>query len=302
MNKPEKEYLDYLKLERNYSPATIDSYRRDIDKFFIFLDKEGSEMAKVDKLLVRDFLSEEMNNKIGARSCARRLSALRGFYRYCLEHEIVEYNPFAYISSPKKPVRYPKALSLEQVNQLFLANAKRDDFLMLRDQAILELLYASGMRASEIVKLVPQQIDYPNRIIRVYGKGNKERMVPFGVTAETAMKRYFKELRPLLLVRNKGVETAFFVNDRGRKLTVRGLEYILKEVEMKTGYNYGLHPHELRHTFATHLLEGGADLRLIQELLGHASLNTTQIYTHVSQESMRMQYDAAFKRGKGGDK
>src|SRR5574344_544562 len=296
MHKPEREYLDYLSLQRNYSPATVDSYRRDIDKFFVFLDKEGALMDHVDKLLVRDFLSEEMASGVGARSCQRRLSALRGFYSYAVSHGYASYNAFAYIHSPKKPIRYPRALSVEQINALFLANVKRNDPLMVRDQAIIELLYASGLRASELVKLTPQQIDYSSRIIRVFGKGNKERMVPFGESAELAMKRYFKELRPSLLANNKGVEVAFFVNDRGEALTVRGLEFILKEIEEKTGCSYGLHPHLFRHTFATHLLEGGADLRLIQELLGHASLNTTQVYTHVSQQSMKMQYEAFFPR------
>jgi integrase/recombinase XerC len=175
---------------------------------------------------------------------------------------------------------------------------------MLRDQAIIELLYASGMRASEAISFSGRQIDYNNRMISINGKGNKERLVPFGKTAEIAMKRYAKEIRPVLLKKHKkgGSVESFFLSYRGEKLTVRGLEYILKDIEVKTGYFLGLHPHEFRHTFATHLLEGGADLRLIQELLGHESLNTTQIYTHVTQESMKMQYEAYFPRAKKKEK
>jgi integrase/recombinase XerC len=304
MNKPEKEYLDYLRFERAYSLKTVESYQRDIDKFFLYLDKEGVLFDKVDKLVIRNWLSEELNNHISSRSNQRRLSALRGFYTYCVKQGYSAFNPFAYVHSPKTPIRYPKALTLDQVNTLFLANSKRQDSLMLRDQAILELLYASGMRVSELIALTNRQIDYSNRLIRVFGKGKKERLVPFGRTAEIALKRYYQEERPILFSHYKGgaIVDNFFLNEHGNKLTNRGVEYILKQVEKKTGYYYGLHPHELRHTFATHLLEGGADLRLIQELLGHESLNTTQIYTHVTTESMKNQYDAFFPRAKKKDK
>jgi integrase/recombinase XerC len=300
MNKVENEYLIYLKAERGYSPKTIDSYTRDIDLFNAYIEKEGVLFDAVDKVIIRDFLATELMRGVSNRSCGRRLSALRGYYDFLKDRNYVSKNPFAFVHSPRKPVRYPKALTIEEVNALFLANSKRTDFLMLRDQAILELLYASGMRASELTALSGQQIDYASRMIRVFGKGKKERLVPFGETAKIAMQRYFKELRPILLARHKrgAPTTVFFLDDRGNKLTVRGLEYILKEVEAKTGYNYGLHPHELRHTFATHLLEGGADLRLIQELLGHESLNTTQIYTHVSSQAMKQQYKAFFPRQK----
>jgi site-specific recombinase XerD len=202
------------------------------------------------------------------------------------------------VHAPKKPIRYPKALTLEEVEALFSANARREDPLKVRDQAILELLYASGMRASELVNLTYRQIDYRSRMIRVFGKGRKERLVPFSETAKIAMDYYFRNQRDSLLAhrRNPIPVDAFFVSKIGRKLSVRGLEYILAEIQSKTGIYYGLHPHELRHTFATHLLEGGADLRLIQELLGHASLNTTQIYTHVSAKAMKEEYEEHFPR------
>jgi tyrosine recombinase XerC len=300
MNKAENEYIVFLRAERGYSPKTIDSYTRDIDLFNAFIEKEGVLFDAVDKVIIRDFLATEMMRGVSNRSCGRRLSALRGYYNFLKDQNYVSKNPFAFVHAPRKPVRYPKALTIEEVNALFLANSKRADFLMLRDQAILELLYASGMRASELINLSGQQIDYASRMIRVFGKGKKERLVPFGETAKIAMQRYFKELRPTLMARHKrgAPTTVFFLDDRGNNLTVRGLEYILKEVEAKTGYNYGLHPHELRHTFATHLLEGGADLRLIQELLGHESLNTTQIYTHVTSKAMKQQYKAFFPRQK----
>jgi integrase/recombinase XerC len=298
MNKPEKEYLDYLQFQKMYSPKTNDAYRRDIDKFFVFLGKEGTPFDKVDKLLIRDFLSEELTAGISKRSCQRRLSSLRGFYSYCKAHGYVALNPFKFVHAPKRPVRYPKALTIEQVDALFAANSRRTDFLALRDQAILELLYASGMRASELVALTARQIDYRSRMIRVFGKGKKERLVPFSQTASAAMSRYAKELRPLLVAKHQGADAveSFFLSAHGKKLSDRALEYILVQVQDKTGYYYGLHPHELRHTFATHLLENGADLRLIQELLGHESLNTTQIYTHVTPKAMAKEYQEHFPR------
>jgi integrase/recombinase XerC len=300
MNKPEKDYLDHLKYVRLYSDRTVDSYRRDIDFFFAYIDSEGVLFDHVDKLLIRDYMSTELAKGKSKRTVKRRLSALRGFYAFCVDNGYCAHNPFATVHSPKQPVRYPKALTVDEINTLFLANAKRTDELMLRDQAIIELLFASGMRASELVSFPGRNIDYGNRMITIFGKGKKERLVPFGRSAEVAMRRYQSELRPVLAARHKkgGIADSFFLSAQGDKLTVRGLEYILTEIEKKTGCYYGLHPHELRHSFATNLLEGGADLRLIQELLGHESLNTTQIYTHVSQKAMKEQYEKYFPRAR----
>ena len=304
MNKAEQEYLNYLSYERGYSPLTIDAYQRDIDKFFVFLNDVTLSFSDVKKQTVRTYLQKEIGRGVSARSCQRRMSALRGFYSYCCKYHYVSINPFALAHAPKKAIRYPKALSIEEVEKLFDANAKRTDPLKIRDQAILELLYASGMRASELTALTYRQIDFRSRMIRVFGKRRKERLVPFSETAKVAMDYYFKNQRSTLLAKRKDPVPvdAFFVSNRGRKLCDRSLEYILREVQDKTGIYYGLHPHELRHTFATHLLEGGADLRLIQELLGHASLNTTQIYTHVSQKAMKEQYRQFFPRQKKENK
>ncbi len=304
MNKPEREFLEHLRLDRGYSGKTVDNYRRDIDRFFVFLDGRNVLFDQVDKRLIRDFLSNELDRGVTTRSCQRRMSALRGFYRYCVDQSYCATNPFLLVRSPKNPVRYPTALSLEEVETLFAKNAEREDELAVRDQAILELMYASGMRASEVISFTGRQIDYANRVIRVFGKGKKERLVPFSRTAAKAMKEYAANLRPVLLSRHRTASVAdtFFLSSRGEPLSTRGLEYILKEVEAKTGIYYGLHPHELRHTFATHLLDGGADLRIIQELLGHESLQTTQVYTHVSPESMKEQYNSYFPRAKKKDK
>lgn len=302
MNKTEREYLDFLTYQRRLSPKTVDSYQRDIDKFQAFLDEEGVLFDAVEEDHIVAFLAEEIyQNNVSHRSCQRRVSALRGYYAFMTEHGYVSHNPFLGVSSPKSEIKYPTVLDKDQANALLDANAERHDELASRDQAILELLYSSGMRASELVSLTHRQIDFRQRAIRVKGKGNKTRLVPFSKTALEAMNDYYANLRPRLLSKNDDVEKSdkYFLNDKGRGLTVRGLEYILKEVERKTGIYLGLHPHELRHSFATDLLENGADLRFIQELLGHSSINTTQIYTHVTTKQMKDQYDKFFPKRDG---
>ena len=294
------EYLRFLKGQRQMSTATLTSYEKDITLFLDYLSKQGVNLYQVSRDDIRDFLAHELRRGISRRSLSRRLSALRGYFDYLHGYEIVPSNPFRSVTSPKVEITYPKALYLEEVTALFEANAKREDPLAKRDQAILELLYASGMRASELVSFAPNQIDYRARMIAVYGKGKKERNVPFGKTAEAAMKEYAEYTRPFLAEKNHSSKRpkTFFLNAQGAPLTVRGLEYILRSVEEKTGHYLGLHPHEFRHTFATHLLESGADLRLIQELLGHETIDTTQVYTHVSTEHLKSQYDQFFpKRG-----
>jgi integrase/recombinase XerC len=298
MNRAEREYLDYLQYQRLYSPLTIKAYTRDLDSFFAYCTQEGVDFATVSPLVIRNYLSVELAKGTSKRSLQRYVSGLRGFYKYCKSRHYIVKNPFSIIHAPKRPIRYPKVLSDEQMDDLLSANARRGDGLMLRDQAILELLYASGMRASELVALTAREIDYDARMIRVFGKEKKERLVPFGETARSAMQDYFKNSRPQLLLKHKGGDlvSAFFLTAHGNKMSNRDLEYVLNQVQKKTGLYYGLHPHMLRHSFATDLLEGGADLRLIQELLGHASLNTTQIYTHVSSKAMKQQYDDYFPR------
>ncbi|NCA96796.1 MAG: tyrosine recombinase [Bacteroidia bacterium] len=304
MNKQTQEFLDHLRHERLFSEKTIDAYRRDLDKFYAYLHVEGLGLDEVNANVIRNFLSTEMQNGISKRSCARRLASLRHHYEYLKGQDYVKNNPFSFIATPKKDVRYPKTLYLEQVEKLLLENAKRTDKLAQRDTAIIELLYASGVRAEELVNIKASDIDFRSRVIRVSGKGKKERIVPFSQKAKDALEKYQQSTRQKLLEKDDLMRDVdyFFVNSYGRKLTTRGLEYILKECERKSGVYVGLHPHMLRHSFATHLLEGGADLRVIQELLGHESLNTTQIYTHVSQEAMKNQFLFAHPRAKKKDK
>ena len=292
------EYVSYLKYERNYSQKTIDSYVRDIDKFFAFLLQEDILIDQVDQIVVRNFLTVELNSGVSKRSCKRRLSALRSFYKFLKREQYVEQDPFILISAPRTETKYPHALYREQVEEILTENSKRTDSLMLRDQAILETLYYTGIRASELVSLTVQSLYLSQRMIRVIGKGNKERIVPFSERCKKTLDVYLKTTRKELLKRAKMETSALFLNANGEKLTTRGLEFILDNIEEKTGTFVGLHPHILRHSFATHLLENGADLRVIQELLGHESINATQVYTHVTEEAMKEQYSAHFPRAK----
>lgn len=301
MNKPTHEFLLHLKGELNYSDKTIVSYQNDIEKFFKYLFKEGVLMDEVDQIIIRDFLTEEINSGVSKRSCKRRLSALNHFYDFLLKKNYVKDNPFKIVSSPKSDKKYPKTLYRDQIKEILEKNALRTDSLMLRDQAILSMLYFCGLRAAELVGLTVQSVDLKNRIVRVFGKGSKERLVPFTVECRDVVKKYIETIRIELAEKQKEPQNELLLNEKGNKLTTRGLEYILDAIEEKTGTYVGLHPHILRHSFATHLLENGADIRVIQELLGHESINATQVYTHVSTEVMKQTYIDAFPRARKKD-
>lgn len=305
MNRQEAEYLEYLLVARGYSQHTADSYQLDIERWHDFLTKEGIDFDDIDVKIIRNFMTDELMRLPSTgnpkRTLSRRLSALRGYYDFLLKQGYVKANPFRLVRAPKQEKRLPKVLYVEEVLKLLDGNATRTDFLAPRDQAILELLYASGMRASELVGLKSLDIDFRSMGIRVFGKGKKERIVPMSNAAAEAIKKYQKNLRPLLVAKNKSErkDTELFLNAQGKKLTVRGLEFILKSVEEKTGIYLGLHPHELRHSFATHLLEAGLDLRMIQEMLGHSTIDTTQVYTHVSLKELNEQYQDHFPQRTG---
>ena len=311
MNKPEQEFLDHLLVVRNYSPRTVKSYQEDIDKFCDFIYHEGVMIDDVDVICIRNFLTEELNQGISKRSCKRRLSSLKHFYKYMVNVGYIKDNPFVFISAPKVETKYPHALYKDQIEELFKRNAERTDELALRDQAILYLLYYSGIRAHELVNLPIQSVYLRERAIRVLGKGNKERIVPFSIDCQKVLKKYIDKERPILVQKHIELEkrkpedkkcddllSPLFFNANGGQLTTRGLEYILDAIEEKIGLYVGLHPHILRHSFATHLLENGADLRVIQELLGHESINATQVYTHVTEEAMKETYMLAHPRVK----
>lgn len=296
MNKQTKDFLHYLKHSRNYSDQTVKSYGADIEKFFDFLLEEDILMDEVDRIVIRNFLTDELNSGVSKRSCKRRLSSLKHFYKYLVIEGYVKDNPFLLVQAPKTETKYPHALYREQVKEILSKNKKRTDELAIRDQAIISTLYYSGIRASELVNLTLQDLSLSTRTLRVVGKGDKERVAPISEECRNDIEKYIKNLREKLQAKADKKTNAVFLNNNGQKLTVRGLEYILDQIEEKTGLFVGLHPHILRHSFATHLLENGADLRTIQELLGHESINATQVYTHVTEEEMIEQYGAAHPR------
>lgn len=304
MDNPIVQFLNYLRYQRGYSSATIDAYESDIIDFSEFLLNEGVDYEQVTTGIIRRYLTTQLEKDISRRTLRRRISALRHYYKWRVDTSLSSRNPFLLIESPKVGVNFPSVLYEDDIKDLLNANKNRDDELMLRDQALIHLMLASGLRASEVVALTLQDIDFNNRITRIFGKGQKERLVPFSEQARSDLQAYVKELRPKLLAKNKiprptGV---VFLNAQGKPLTTRGLEYILKAVEKKIGAYYDLHPHLLRHSFATDLLSKGADLRVIQELLGHESISTTQIYTHVSPTILKSEYEKAHPRAQVGKK
>lgn len=298
MNKQLADFLINLESDRQYSPQTVESYRRDIEKFYRFLLEEGIKADDVDQIVIRNFLTKEYMSGVSRRSSKRRLCALKHFYQYLVKTNQIDANPFNYVEPPKLEKKYPHILYANQVEELLNANKKRNDILMARDQAILELLYYSGVRVSELINIKLSDINTRNRMVRILGKGNKERIVPFTDECASWIDKYIKECRPILASHTEQISINLFLNGQGKAVTRRGIEYILKNIEEKTGLNLGLHAHLLRHTFATHLLENGADLRVIQELLGHESINATQVYTHVTEEGMKKEYVAAHPRAK----
>ena len=296
-------YLDYLDKVKHYSTNTIESYRSDIEKFITYIYNEHYSLKNVDRRVIRNFLMDETTSGISKRSNARRIIALRKFYDLLVRTNEVEQNPFEIVSTPRQDKNLPDFVYYKDLLILFEENRKRTDHLASRDQAILELLYASGLRVSELVSVTIQDINPRQRFINVRGKGGKNRIVPYSLQAYNALQNYMNDCRKKILEKNNIKGSPYlFLNDKGAKLTTRGVEYILSEIEVKTGLHLGLHPHKLRHTFATHLLNNGADLRTIQEILGHKSISTTQVYTHVSYDEMQKVYKDYFPRAKNNKK
>ncbi len=284
-------YINYLEAERNASPYTVRNYTTDLLGFFQFLrDKEIGSLKEVDRHTLRDYLSHLMEEGFVKASIARKLSAIRSFYRYLLREEIISTSPVATTSSPKLDKRLPSFLSIEEINRLLEAPDLSTP-QGLRDRALLELLYASGLRVSELVSLNLEQVNLETREIRVWGKGSKERMVLMGEPAARALIAYLSQGRPELLAK-KG-SNALLLNRYGKRLIERRVQRILEKYANIINIGKRVYPHMLRHTFATHLLDGGADLRVVQELLGHASLSSTQIYTHVSKSQAKKVYLSA---------
>jgi len=292
-------YINHLQAERNVSAYTVRNYKADLLDFFSFLKgKKVGTLDKVNRQVLRDYLAHLMGRGIAKASIARKLSAIRSFYRYLVREKIIEANPIKTVSSPKLDKRLPSFLTLDEVKHLLEApNLSTPQGL--RNRALLELLYASGLRVSELASLELGQINLDTNEIRVWGKGSKERVVLMGEPAAEALKNYLEQGRPKLLTARKS--SSIFLNRYGQRLPERSVQKILEKYATEAGLKKRVHPHMLRHTFATHLLDGGADLRVVQELLGHARLSSTQIYTHVTKKQARKVYLSAHPLAKEKD-
>lgn len=283
-------FVEYLQIERNYSKYTIAGYQSDIEHFMQFMKRENiSTFMDVTYVDVRLYLTTLHEEKLARKSVARKISSLRSLYRFFMREGYREDNPFALASLPKKEWSIPKFLYAEELEKLFdVPDISKP--LGQRDQALLELMYATGIRVSECVNLQLTDIDFSVGTILVTGKGKKQRYVPFGSYAHDALLTYIENGRKKLEQKIEERSQMVFLNAKGTALTARGVRYILNELIKKASITMHISPHMIRHTFATHMLNEGADLRTVQELLGHENLSTTQIYTHVSKERLRSVY------------
>ncbi len=276
-------FLDYLLKEKNYSINTIIAYGEDLDQFKDFLNLFKLSIENVQRDDVRMFISYLSRKEFEKNTVARKISALKSFFSFLKNRRFIEKNPAALVSSPKRGKVLPSFLTEEEIRKLFDSLPQAIDFKTARDKAIIELFYATGLRVSELSNLKMRDIDMQNQLVRVLGKGGKERIVPFGIPAKEALEKYFRFRRKYLKKKKNLSEEYVFLNVRdGKHITDRGIKFIVSQMLKKISSMKKLSVHSLRHTFATHLLNKGADLRAIQELLGHASLSTTQRYTHLS--------------------
>ena len=287
-------FEEHLQLERNLSPHTLAAYGRDLREFqaFVLSQKpgQGELLSQIDQILLRRYLAL-LHKKNSKTSIARKLAALRTFFRYLLREGVLETNPGELVGTPRRDKSLPKTLSVDEAFAL-MEGGEGDDLLALRDRAIVETLYSCGLRVSELTGLDVRGLDLEQGLVRVAGKGRKERIVPIGSKACAALRDYLDARG------NPAQEAPLFLNHRGGRLTPRSVERNLKRQLLQGGVSKNATPHSLRHSFATHLLDGGADLRAIQELLGHASLSTTQKYTQVSVDQLLAVYDRAHPRNR----
>ncbi|WP_242550270.1 tyrosine recombinase XerC [Candidatus Enterococcus murrayae] len=285
-----EEFMSYLITERGYSNKTKEAYQRDLDDFCDFLRDSGEPLLiSVNHLDVRVYLAFLNDRKYSRNTISRKIASLRSFYQYLLKHEKIKENPFSYVHLKKKQARLPRFFYEKEIESLFdSVNGVKP--LDQRNRALLEVLYGSGLRVSECANLKLSVIDFDNNVLLIHGKGNKDRYVPLGSYAADAILEFIRDGRKRLMNHFGKDHDYLFINHRGEKITSAGIEYVLNQIIKKSSLASDIHPHMLRHTFATHLLNNGADLRTVQELLGHANLSTTQIYTHVTKESLQKNY------------
>lgn len=279
------EYLEYLEIEKGLSSNTIDAYRRDLLAFIDFCSFRGvSEINDIERSDLNSFILHLREDKYSSTSVTRKIASLRGFFKWFCANEYGTKNPAQTLEQPKIPKKLPKVMTVEELNQIFNSNLNEEESL------IVELLYGCGLRVSELVNLKLNNIDINSKYIQCYGKGSKERIVPFGEKAKSALKKYLK-LRDLIILKNKLPDTKIlFLKDNGKQITRQDVYLFIRKQGEKIHKH--ISPHTLRHSFATHLLENGADLRVVQELLGHSDVSTTQLYTHITKKRLKEVYFA----------
>jgi integrase/recombinase XerC len=312
-----RQFLDYLKLEKHFSDYTVRSYGADLVQFAQFLageigqahanvapgtmnaDAIDERIVKCESITIREFLAYLYAQNYTKSTTARKLATLRSFYKFLIRRGRVSVNPLSTIRTPKQEKRLPKCLDLEQVQRLLDAPGDAD-VLSARDKAMLEVLYSSGIRVSELVELEFGDIDLQEGVLRVRGKGRKDRLTPIGSQAIKALQRYFEMRNHDSKMSQSPAASRVFLNKHGESLSTRSVRRKLDKYLVQAGLDPGISPHTLRHSFATHLLNNGADLRSVQELLGHQSLSTTQVYTHLTTARMKQAYDQAHPRAHSG--
>ena len=289
------QYLNYLLIEKGLSANTLDSYRMDLNRFADFLHAGGiRSLCETDSPVILRHLISLRDSGMGPRSRARHLVTLRGFFKYLIQEKILEQNPARRLDLPKSGLKLPDVLSVQEINQLLnMPNLQKP--AGIRNAAMIELMYAAGLRVSELVTVKIQDVNLDGCCVRVFGKGAKERMVPFGQPARQKIDFYVTTTRPLLL--RPHTSPFLFVARAGKPMTRQGFWKILKQYAQAAGIPKPITPHSLRHSFASHLLEGGADLRSVQIMLGHVDISTTQIYTHVAREHLKRMHEKYHPRG-----
>ncbi|MFB9769485.1 tyrosine recombinase XerC [Lactiplantibacillus modestisalitolerans] len=291
-------FLKYVQVERQYSAETAAAYREDIQAFNDFLTANGGAKAytEVDHLDVNVYLSHLYDRHLTRNSIARKVSSLRSFYNFLVKNDLATNNPFVYVQLKKHVARLPRFFYQKELDVLFNTVYADDSLMGTRNVALLEVLYGTGIRLSECVDLEVNDIDFELKMMLIRGKGDKERYVPFGRYAASALQRYFEACRTPVMAKYTQTHARVFINRHGGPITGSGIEYVLNQIVKKSSLTAKIHPHMLRHTFATQMLNNGADLRTVQELLGHTSLSTTQIYAHVTKEHLQQDYRNFFPR------
>jgi integrase/recombinase XerD len=291
-----KEYLTILRFEKNLSDNTLDSYRNDISKFFNYLVMQNvSDLNDVHSELISKYFEYQRTEGMTSSTSSRYLSSLKGFFNFMINSRYIAENPVEKVSSSKRSRKLPTVLSIAEVEKI-LAAPDTKSILGLRDKALLELFYSSGLRVSEIITIKISDLFFSEEIIRVFGKGSKQRIVPVGGSAIKWCNEYLKGSRPFLEKRAKSANY-LFLNKRGTKLSRMGIWKLVNRYAIEADIKKEIHPHTFRHSFATHLLQGGADLRAVQEMLGHVDISTTQIYTHIDRDYIKQMHRDFHPRG-----